>query len=97
MNETALALRETLGHLVYFNFVNIEHIQQDECETHITSTDMWKRLLELAGINNIRWREDDCGEFWTADLIDEDGYRIGLTGNYYDVDENNKRASPKLN
>lgn len=89
-------LHEILAHIAYFNFANIDYTQDDTVGAYLTSTKAWKKLLELAGINNIRWREDDCGEFWIADLVDENGHRTGLTGNYYDVDKHNQRLPPKL-
>lgn len=37
--------------------------------------------------DNLRWREDEFGWYWVADLLDERGKKIGVTGNYYELDE----------
>lgn len=36
-------------------------------------------------IKNVKWRRDDYGDYWIAELYDKDGKRLGLTGNYYDL------------
>lgn len=94
--EKASELREIIVCIAYFDFHNIDYTLDSTVGLALTSSNMWKRLLELVGINNIRWQQDDCGEFWIADLVDENGHRTGLTGNYYDVDKHNQRLPPRL-
>ena len=44
--------------------------------------------LSVQGI--VWWPDDGHGPYWTADLH-RDGKKIGVTGNYYDVDESGQR------
>ena len=37
-------------------------------------------------IHNVEWKQGDLGWYWVADLH-EDGKQIGITGNYYDIEE----------
>jgi len=41
-------------------------------------------------VRNVDWREDCQGVFWIAELY-RNGERIGLTGSYYDIDEETDR------
>jgi len=43
-------------------------------------------------IANLEWLRDDCGEYWVADLF-KGHKKIGVTGTYYDLNENGERLS----
>ena len=42
--------------------------------------------MRKLSIENVRWCKDELGDYWVADLL-ENGKKIGVTGNYYDIDE----------
>ena len=41
-------------------------------------------------IRNITWKDDPAGSIWQGELW-KDGRRVGMIGNYYDLDENGQR------
>ena len=46
----------------------------------------------MTTIKNIEWFRNNDGDYWRGELW-EDDKRIGLTGTYYDLGEDNKRDS----
>lgn len=41
-------------------------------------------------LTNIQWHEDECGAFWSADVV-EGEKQIGVTSNFYAIEEGGKR------
>jgi len=47
-------------------------------------------------VKNITWHKDELGFFWTADLLNRDGQKMGIVGNYYDVNERDLSKEDQL-